>query len=196
VPVQRRQQVAQQPERATSTCGTSALTYKNGPFFIGGTYMALDGDDYFNPLSLPLGPLGTAISGAWPSAITPVPSPSLSNYEDGDLNTLNIGKTQNYYVTGQYTFGNNVIRAALWFSRPDDKSVAYYIGGVRTVDLHAGRRINNLCLGYQYNFSKRTRVWAEYNSGQDSDPIWSATQARLHRYPGGFLISNAADRRK
>ncbi|MEZ5599618.1 MAG: porin [Candidatus Competibacteraceae bacterium] len=54
-------------------------TYKNGPFFAGAAYMAVDGrsfDNYFNDPSIPASstppPTGMAISGAWPSAIIPV----------------------------------------------------------------------------------------------------------------------------
>ena len=41
--------------------------------------------------------------------------------------------------------------------------------------LHARHHQHLFVLGYQYNFSKRTRVWAEYtNSDADSDLIGTA----------------------
>lgn len=156
-------------------------TYKNGPFFVGATYMALDGDDL-----LGVTPVGSNVRfsptiPAWdgdqwglafgynqgPFAVT-------LTYENGDLNNLYYGTTQNVYVTGQYTFGNNIIRAAYGYVSPDDGD---YVSSV-TVDPTTGRvvgattrkqfDINNYILGYQYNFSKRTRVWVEY-IGQDID---------------------------
>ncbi len=51
------------------------------------------------------------------------------------------------YLTGSYTFGNNVIRAA--YGQLDT--------GISGTD-----PIQNYVLGYQYNLSKRTRLWIEY----------------------------------
>ncbi len=139
------------------------LSYKNGPFFIGGTYMALEGDEFSDFATRPTwdgDQWGLAFgynSGAF--AIT-------FAYEDGDVNNLNIGKTQNYYLTGQYTFGPNVIRAAYGFSSPDDSRIPIVVNNA-PVDL-VQDDANNWALGYQYNFSKRTRVWVEY-VGQDID---------------------------
>ncbi|MCK7574740.1 MAG: porin [Chromatiales bacterium] len=90
------------------------------------------------------------------------------NWESGDVNNLHWGDTDNIYVTGQYTFGNNVIRGAYGYMTPDDGRVR--VAGVEpgTVDYITQDDINNWVLGYQYNFSKRTRVWVEY-IGQDVD---------------------------
>lgn len=51
------------------------------------------------------------------------------------------------YLTGSYTFGNNVISAAY---------------GQLDTGLSGADPIQNYALGYQYNFSKRTRLWIEY----------------------------------
>ncbi len=141
--------------------GISA-SYKNGPFFAGATYMALDGpgfDDVF-PGTRPTwdgDQYGLAFGyNSGPFAVT-------LNWESGDVNTQYFGTTDNIYVTGQYTFGNNVIRGAYGYMTPDDGQFNFANGDVLTQS-----DINNWVLGYQYNFSKRTRVWVEY-IGQDVD---------------------------
>jgi predicted porin len=91
------------------------------------------------------------------------------NWESGDVNNLHWGDTDNIYVTGQYTFGNNVIRGAYGYMQPDDGNVRV-VGLLQPdqVEFITQDNINNWILGYQYNFSKRTRVWVEY-IGQDVD---------------------------
>jgi len=132
-----------------------AMSYKNGPFFAGATYMATNnGNDvatFLDENGDDRDQWGLAVGyNAGPFAV------SLS-YEDGDLNALYAGDTSNIFLTGQYTFGNNVIRAAYGFASPDDEVVGA-LGGTRRVQ----EDINNFVLGYQYSFSKRTRVFAEY----------------------------------
>jgi predicted porin len=88
-------------------------------------------------------------------------------YEQGDVNTLYRGDGENIYVTGQYTFGNNVIRGSYGYTTADD---GQYDGLLAdgTLVRYAQSDVNNWALGYQYNFSKRTRLWVEY-IGQDVD---------------------------
>lgn len=130
------------------------VSYKNGPFFAGATYMSLEGTD--NDLTAPnLGgdQWGLAFGyNSGPFALT-------LSYEDGDVNKLFPNDTQTYYLTGQYTFGPNIIRAAYGYVDPDHKVKD-------SVD-----EINNYILGYQYNFSKRTRLWVEY-IGRSSDSVY------------------------
>jgi predicted porin len=137
-----------------------SASYKNGPFFAGATYMALDGPDLADFYTAPTydgDQWGLAFGyNSGPFAVTLA-------YEDGDVNTLNIGTTQNFYLTGQYTFGNNVIRGAYGYSSPDDGQLLLANGNTLTQS-----DVNNWILGYQYNFSKRTRAWVEY-IGQDVD---------------------------
>jgi len=139
--------------------GISA-SYKNGPFFAGGTYMALEGpgfDDFFTAPTWNGEQYGLAFGyNAGPFAVT-------LNWERGDVNTQYVGQTDNFYLTGQYTFGNNVIRGAYGYMSPDDGQLFLANGNIVTQS-----DINNWVLGYQYNFSKRTRVWVEY-IGQDVD---------------------------
>ena len=80
-------------------------------------------------------------------------------YENGDLNTVYSGTSQNYYLTGQYTFGNNIIRASYGFLSADDDRI--WITADPTQSYSQGD-LNNYAIGYQYNFSKRTRAWVEY----------------------------------
>jgi len=137
-----------------------SASYKNGPFFVGGTYMALEGpgfDAFFTRPTYDGEQYGLAFGyNSGPFAVT-------FNWERGDVNTQYFGQTDNYYLTGQYTFGNNVIRAAYGFMSPDDELLFLANGNILEQS-----DINNWILGYQYNFSKRTRVWVEY-IGQDVD---------------------------
>lgn len=139
------------------------VSYKNGPFFAGATYMALEGDEFSDFVTRPTWDgeqWGLALGyNSGPFAVT-------FAYEDGDVNTLNFGKTQNYYLTGQYTYGNNVFRAAYGFSSPDDNRISVVSNGTPVTLVQDDA--NNWILGYQYNFSKRTRVWVEY-IGNDID---------------------------
>lgn len=130
-----------------------AASYKNGPFFAGATYMALEGPD--------LGPAAPTWDGdQWGLALGYNAGPfavSLA-YENGEVNTLFPDDSQNIYLTGQYTFGPNIVRAAFGYVDPDSDIVG--------VD-----DINNYVLGYQYNFSKRTRLWVEY-VGRSTDSAY------------------------
>ncbi len=144
-------------------------TYKNGPWFAGVAYMAVDGPSFSSYFNNPAydgirytrpnwdgGDMWGAAFGynSGPFAVT-------LNYEDGDLNTLYFGNTSNLYLTGAYTFGNNIIRAAYGYTSPDKGTIPVYAKGVQTGFLKQDD-INTYVLGYQYNFSKRTRVWVEY----------------------------------
>ena len=129
------------------------LSYKNGPFFAGATYVALEGPD--------LGPLAPTPDGdQWGVALGYNSGPFAVTlaYEDGDVNTLFPDDSKNYYLTGQYTFGPNIIRASYGHVDPDSDAVG--------VD-----KIDNYAVGYQYNFSKRTRLWVEY-VGRTSDSAY------------------------
>jgi len=137
-----------------------SASYKNGPFFAGATYMALDGEDFENFLTAPTydgDQWGLAFGyNSGPFAVTLA-------YENGDVNGLNFGKTENVYLVGQYTFGNNVIRGSYGYTSPDDGQFILTNGAILTQS-----DVNNYALGYQYNFSKRTRFWVEY-VGKDVD---------------------------
>ena len=139
------------------------LSYKNGPFFLGASYMSLEGSSFDNFVTQP-----TWDGNQWGVAVGFNTGPfavSLA-YENGDLNTLNAGKTQNLILTGQYTFGPNVLRAAYTHSSPEDDRIDIIRNNVPFVLFQDDR--SNWALGYQYNLSKRTRVWVEY-LGQEVD---------------------------
>ena len=141
-----------------------AMSYKNGPFFAGATYMALEGPsiDEF-PGTRPTwdgDQWGLAFGyNSGPFAVTLA-------YERGDVNTLYYGEGENVYLTGQYTFGNNVIRGAYGYTSASDGQFNAIVDGIPVRVSQSD--INNWALGYQYNFSKRTRAWVEY-VGQDVD---------------------------
>jgi len=68
-------------------------------------------------------------------------------YEDWDAGSDNDGQT--YYITGQYTIGNNILKAGWGSLDPDN-----------------GSSLDEWAIGWQHNLNKRTRVWVEY---QDAD---------------------------
>ena len=162
-------------------------TYKNGPWFAGAAYMAVDGPGFGSYYNDPIydgvkytapnwsdgNQWGLAFGyNAGPFAVT-------LNYEDGDLNTLYYGSAQNIYLTGAYTFGNNIIRGAYGYTDPDKGQIPIYASGVQ-VGRYTQDSINTFVLGYQYNFSKRTRAWVEYtNSDTDSDLVGAAQSVSI-----------------
>lgn len=142
------------------------LKYNQGPYFAGLTYIKMDGksnidlgDRRIADLNLDNWGLGLGYkTDQWLiSAI----------YEQGNFNDVNFDRqvrindiplatgddAQSWLLLGQYAFGNNVLRAA--YGQTDT--------GIDGEDM-----IDNYRLGYQYNFSKRTLLWAEY-LGRDAD---------------------------
>jgi predicted porin len=145
-----------------------SASYKNGPFFAGATYMATDGPNLKYTLAS-----GQTLDSLWDGdqwglafGYNSGPFAVSLAYENGNLNTVYFGTSQNYYLTGQYTFGNNVIRASYGYLAPDDSRI-YWNANPDVFSLKQGD-LNNYAVGYQYNFSKRTRVWAEY-AGTSTD---------------------------
>lgn len=142
--------------------------YSNGPFFAGISYLQLDGDD-----NVSLGELadGTNLSidldlNQWIVGLGYTGGPFSVGliYEQGTINEFGLlGTAQfdgvrllgnndanNWYLTGEYRFGNNTIRAA--YGQLD---TGLDIPGF-------DETIDNYLVGYQYDFSKRTRIWVEY----------------------------------
>jgi predicted porin len=142
-----------------------SMSYKNGPFFAGATYMALEGPSF--DTVLPTAPNWEGDQWAVAFGYNSGPFAVTLAYEQGDVNTLYRGDGENIYVTGQYTFGNNVIRGSYGYTTADD---GQYDGLLAdgTLVRYTQSDVNNWALGYQYNFSKRTRLWVEY-IGQDVD---------------------------
>jgi predicted porin len=154
-----------------------ALKYSNGPFFAGASYIALEGDsrvvvdpaDPTTTFSLDLDQWNVGLGYAsGPFSIGFI-------YEQGTLNSFGLlagirlngvrvggDDATNYYVTGSYTFGNNVISAAYGQLDP----------GTQGLD-----KIDNYIVGYQYNLSKRTRLWAEYIGRSTSNRDFDLTDA-------------------
>lgn len=153
---------------ATRTVGFSdgidiwniALKYEQGPFFAGVSYLAVN--DNFGDL-LPPG-FGDLDLDQWALGLGYIEGPFSVGfiYEQGTLNQYGIDTffeggddATNFYLAGSYTFGNNAISAA--YGRLDP--------GTRGAD-----EIDNFIVGYQYNFTRRTSVWAEY-IGRSSDDL-------------------------
>ena len=181
-----------------------AAKYSNGPFFAGVSYIKLNGgNDYVDTIGanppivrtldydLDQWVVGLGYSaGAFSLGFI---------YEQGTLNEFGFASNMsfngvrwggddatNYYLTGSYTFGNNVISAAYGYLDPGTQGA---------------NEIQNYILGYQYNLSKRTRLWVEY-IGRSADPdvtleIVSPTQGVYRVDPYGdqnaFSIGTRVD---
>jgi predicted porin len=145
------------------------VSYKNGPFFAGAAYMALEGpslDDVVSGLVVPTIPTWDGDQWAVAFGYNSGPFAVTLAYEKGSVNTLYRGDGENVYLTGQYTFGNNVIRGSYGYTSADEGQYDGIVDG--TLVQLTQSDVNNWALGYQYNFSKRTRLWVEY-IGQDVD---------------------------
>lgn len=160
-------------------------TYKNGPFFVGAGYMALDGPGFGAFFNDPrFGGTDGDVKYTAPTwdgdqfvlafGYNAGPFAVSLAYENGDVNKLYLGDSDNIYLTGSYTFGNNIIRGLYGHISPDKGRVPTFRNG-RQLDSSFDviqDDVDNWGLGYQYNFSKRTRVWAEYiGRSVDSDLI-------------------------
>lgn len=116
------------------------LRYQNGPYFVGGTYLS---DEFFNTGTWAIA-AGAAFGAFAISAAYEDGEIASPTQLDDDGNTL-VTDTTSWIVTGAYTFGNNIIRAAFNRADPDD-----------------GADVNSIGVGFQHNLSKRTRLWLEY----------------------------------
>ncbi len=142
-----------------------AAKYSNGPFFAGVSYIKLDGNSNvpLDPDTLPGVTFDLDLSN-WVLGLGYNSGPFGVGfiYEQGSLYSLNLftgiknaagtqffpgNDATNWYLTGQYVFGNNTVRAAY---------------GQLDTGVDGDDKIDNYVVGYQYNFSKRTSVWAEY----------------------------------
>ena len=125
------------------------LKYNQGPYFAGLTYIQLNGDSNVNlgqgrtaDLNLDNWGLGLGYkTEQWLIGLI---------YEQGDFNDVNFDRqvrvngvplatgsdAQSWYLTGQYAFGNNIVRAA--YGQTDT--------GIDGEDM-----IDNYRVGYQYN---------------------------------------------
>lgn len=142
------------------------VKYSQGPYFAGLTYIQLNGD---NNVDLGNGRTADLDLANWGLGLGYKTDQWLVGliYEQGDFTDVNFDRkikvngaplatgddAQSWYLTGQYAFGNNIVRAAY---------------GQTDTGIDGEDRIDNWRAGYQYNFSKRTLIWAEY-IGRDAD---------------------------
>ena len=144
--------------------------YSQGPYFAGLTYISLDGESEVN-----IGPNSTANLDLdnWGLGLGYKTDQWLVGaiYQQGDFADVNFARhisvndlplatgddAQSWMLVGQYAFGNNTVRAA--YGQTDTG-----IDGEDTID--------NYRLGYQYNFSKRTLLWAEYLGRNADVPLY------------------------
>lgn len=148
------------------------VSYKNGPFFLGAAYLSLQGDEFNKLITRP-----TWDGNQWgvSAGLNSGPFAVSLAYENGDVNDLNFGDTENIYLTGQYTFGNNVVKAAYGFNTPDEDRLNIVNAGSSPVTIVQDDR-NTWALGYQYNLSKRTRLWVEYQGQEVDNDLLGDTQ--------------------
>jgi predicted porin len=88
----------------------------------------------------------------------------------------NCDDAQNWYLTGSYSFGNNVVRLA--YGQLDtslSKFVTTYNASGPVDVVNFDDKIDNYLVGYQYNFSKRTSIWAEY-IGRSANTVFYGDQ--------------------
>lgn len=156
-----------------------AIKYSNGPFFAGASYIALDGNSNVflsNELAVDLDldqwNIGLGYSSG-PFSVGFIYEQGKLN-EFGLLNTMQINGVRllnnddanNWYLTGEYRFGNNTIRGA--YGQLDTK-----------LDIPGfDDKIDNYLVGYQYDFSKRTRLWVEY-IGRSADSVLYGDQSAV-----------------
>ncbi|MFO1419541.1 MAG: porin [Candidatus Competibacteraceae bacterium] len=146
------------------------IKYNQGPYFAGLTYIQLEGDNNVNlgggrTANLDLSNWGLGLgykTDQWLVGLI---------YEQGDFNDVNFDRkikvngvplatgsdAKSWYLTGQYALGNSILRAA--YGQTDTG-----IDGESTID--------NWRVGYQYNFSKRTLLWAEYIGRTADTPLY------------------------
>ncbi|MDQ5909620.1 MAG: Porin [Pseudomonadota bacterium] len=156
-----------------------AANYSNGPIYAGAAYMQLQDadDDVFSG--------DDRSQWALVGAYKPGPFTVGLMYEQGDLNNIslsplvdaipltNIDDTWNIYLFGAYTFGNNEIKAAYGYMETEGD----YVLDAANARRQSYGEIQNLLLSYQYNLSKRTRVWVEYlGRKDDNDGVVSAVE--------------------
>lgn len=152
--------------------------YKNGPIYLGAAYMQLQdsnnvvGDDLQQ----------WALVGAYQTNAFSIGL----LYEQGDLNavstsalktgysyaTNSLEDTTNFMLFGSFAFGNSSIRAAYGYMDFDDKYTDGTLNANGTLRRKSFEEIQTLLLGYQYDLSKRTRLWVEYlGRMNDNDDI-------------------------
>jgi predicted porin len=137
-----------------------AAKYSNGPFFAGVSYIQLDGDSSYSignglALDLDLSQWNVGLGYSAGAFTVGLMYEQGTVNEFGLLNNVKVNNVKvfggddatNIYLAGSYTFGNNVVSAAY---------------GQLDPGTDGSDNIDNYLLGYQYNFSKRTRVWVEY----------------------------------
>ncbi len=153
-----------------------AAKYSNGPFFAGASYIALVGN---SDVSLGQGVSIDLDLDQWNVGLGYTSGPFSIGliYEQGTINEFSLltnakfngvrvfggDDASNVYMVGSYSFGNNVISAAYGQLDP----------GTDGTD-----KFDNYLLGYQYNFSKRTRLWVEY-IGRSADGFYYGDQNAL-----------------
>jgi predicted porin len=152
-----------------------AAKYSNGPFFAGASYIKLEGSDNVAYLPIPGLDLDLDLE-QWNIGLGYSAGPFSVGfiYEQGTLNEFglygnakfggerlyNSDDGSNWYLTGEYKFGNNTIRGA--YGQLD---TGLNVPGFDNT-------LDNYLVGYQYDFSRRTRVWVEYIGRSADDEVY------------------------
>jgi predicted porin len=131
------------------------LNYASGPFSVGLVYEQGNFNEY-------------GFFSNWTKTIERSNGRVTAQY---DVTPNSDDDAKNWYLTGSYTFGNNIIRAA--YGQLDtgiDQFVATFNSRGPVDVIRFDDKIDNYLVGYQYNFSKRSLIWAEY-IGRSADGL-------------------------
>jgi len=149
------------------------LKYSQGPYFAGLTYIKMVGD---NDVAVSQNRIMDFDMENWGLGLGYKTDRWLVGgiYEQGDLADVNFDRkirvngvplatgddAQSWLLVGQFAFGNNVLRAAY---------------GQTDTGIDGEDTIENYRFGYQYSFSKRSLLWAEY-LGRNADTVLYSDQ--------------------
>ena len=171
-----------------------SLKYENGPWFAGVAFDRRQ-DDRSSPLGdassfwgLGLG-YNTDVWGLNFNVENAQTSYLPFGGDAGNL-TSQTFRTSNYYLVGRYTFGSNSLRAGWGYFNPRDfdrlgisvsdalgvvyPDMAASPGALGVTGNSDSGNLQNVILGWEYGFGKRTRTWVEYVGqfpGADRQPL-------------------------
>jgi len=159
-----------------------SLKYEKGPWFAGIAFDRRQGDRS-SPLSDASSLWGVGLgynTDVWGLNFNVENDRTSYLAPDGNTGVLTSQtfRTNNYYLVGRYTFGSNSLRAGWGYFNPRDfdrlgisvsdalgvvyPDIAANPGGFDVTGKSDSGNVQNVILGWEYGFSKRTRTWVEY----------------------------------
>jgi predicted porin len=133
--------------------------YTNGGIFVGGAWIEdeINNDEEYS-ITLGYAAPQWGVGFGW-QHFAPDTKVVVTNIDPvANVVTINAAtEIDTYALQGSYTFGNSIIRATWAYADIQDEGPLEY------------DNINFYEAGYQYNLSKRTRLWVEYIGNDDSN---------------------------